>query len=126
MGVIMNIVNSTRMIQTVKNIKSKTFTLYNPRINKELEINYSGAKILWDIFKCKVTSFQLEKNKDYIEMLCKEGFIDIKLYKPQNNVHLCKVFTGTTPLSALTIEITNKCNLKCIHCYGNVYCKIKM
>lgn len=118
MGVIMNIVNSTRMIQTVKNIKSKTFTLYNPRINKELEINYSGAKILWDIFKCKVTSFQLEKNKDYIEMLCKEGFIDIKLYKPQNNVHLCKVFTGTTPLSALTIEITNKCNLKCIHCYG--------
>lgn len=118
MGVIMNIANSTRMVQTPNNIKSKTFTLYNSQINKELEINYSGARILRRIFNNSITRAQIQKNKEFIELLIEKGFITTEPYKLSSNVQLCKPFKGPTPLNALTIELTNKCNLKCIHCYG--------
>ncbi len=116
----MRIKTGTRMIQTYKNRKEHKFTVYNNQLPEEIEINLRGAEILENIYKNGDDYiWKLTKNKEYneyIKQLQDIGFLNEET--TDNNVYLAKRCSYKYPLTALSIELTDLCNLRCKHCYG--------
>lgn len=113
----------TRMIQDRKNIRSSTFDLYNTQLEEELNISFFAAKMLRKAFS-KNSLDELPNNNKTKELffeLLDAGYI---VEEPQSsdacdNIFLGEPFHGHYPLSSLSIELTNGCNLRCKHCYGS-------
>ena len=106
----------TRMVQTLNNKKEHLFTLYNNTLNKRIEINYIGAKLLFLLNKGRLDSDKIMK-LSFIKELIDLGFIiDSSEYE---NSTILKKCSERYPLTALTLELTNQCNLNCLHCYGS-------
>lgn len=113
--------SGTRLIQTLKNKRKNQYSLTNIFLNFDCTINHKAANVIKEISKLnnlKKEQKILKKYGDFVESLKKIGIIvdssevndDYKTYimeKPQR-----------LPLSCFNIELTNGCNLRCIHCYG--------
>ena len=111
-----SIIPGTRLIQTLENKKKKVFTLYNNSINTSIEINCLGYKLLHLINK-KFISIESVLDLPFINDLIQLKFISkndkFNNVNISNNIHCCY------PLTTIAMEITNQCNLNCIHCYGS-------
>ncbi len=65
--------------------------------------------------------FVVSKTRKFVKMLYNIGFVDRKF----NNSKKCDLYFMefddkiNFPLTSLNIELTNNCNLNCIHCYGS-------
>lgn len=111
--------NGTRMIQTRSDRKNKRYRLYNNRTGNELVLNNIAAALLRRYY-----------NADAIDKMSKSIFagtlfkellnagIMIDSTTASNGIFLSKRCKYRLPLTALSLELTNACNLNCIHCYG--------
>lgn len=112
----------TRMIQSRKNAADSTFTLYNNQLFEKAEISTYAAKLLrkahnhgnFDILS------QNSVVQGFWNQLVEMGFIVETEKTPRNapNVFIANPIRKALPLTALNIELTNMCNLRCEHCYG--------
>jgi len=112
----------TRMIQTRKNIINKSFTLYNTDLATKCEVNYRAARILRKILKNpKLKKERFPKDiQEFIRNLYELGYIiDSISTSADKKTFLAKKCKHKLPLTALNLELTNLCNLNCIHCYGS-------
>lgn len=115
--------SGTRMVQSRDNKASSSFTLFNNRLNDELEISFYAAQILrkaqkkgdMDVIKMN------PQTEQFYDELKDAGFIQdqISEYELPYHVYLAKNLHSWFPLSAFNIELTNICNLRCQHCYGS-------
>ena len=116
-----NIKSGTRMVQTLKNKKDKVFTLYNNSINKSIEINYMGARLL-RLIKNKSLKIENLLGLSFIQELIQLNFIT---NEENSNVMLSKKCHYKYPLTSISLELTNQCNLNCVHCYGSYGANVK-
>lgn len=115
----MNFRNGTRLIQTREQKKKKRYLLYNNQLSNSLIINSAGAKLVKKLFNNKKN---IKINDNFIKGLINYKFVSLiknKLYSSQNLMQIRCPFNY--PLTNLNMELTNRCNLKCIHCYGSFY-----
>ena len=111
----------TRLIQTFNDRKNNTYTLMNIFLKFECTLNSKAAKIIKQIYKLnniKAEQNLIKKYDDFINSLKDVGILEdnIKLEEKYNTYLLEK--HQKFPLSCLNVELTNGCNLRCIHCYG--------
>lgn len=95
--------------------KSCIYDLYNGRL---YSINHNLANILKDINDCYYDTeyiFEDELN-EIINILIEKEIISTSITKKINHIEDLKINYKTSKLA--WIEITSKCNLKCIHCYN--------
>lgn len=111
----MKLLEGTRIVKTRNSQKNSSFELINNRLGIDLSINYSGAKIIRCIFDQKEIK---NKHSSFVRDLKELGLV-IDSDEEQKNVFLCDNKKIEYPLSCLNVELTNRCNLKCIHCYGD-------
>lgn len=87
---------------------------------KVLDVNEVVYKLLQEINSGKANSYEKLSRligKSIIkELYNKRLIIDSEI--PRYNENVLEQFRGKFPLHSLTIELTNACNLNCIHCYG--------
>ena len=114
--------SGTRMLQGRPNIRASTFTLYNTMLEEKAEISAYAA---WLLRKAhNKNSFEaLKKSKAtrvFLNQLIDMGFIQEMdaTSVERSTVFLGKKVSHHFPLTALNIELTNICNLRCEHCYG--------
>ncbi len=108
----MKLIQGTRMVQTNKDRKEHTWTLFNNIIGKELVINKQAARL---ITKIQNNRNMWHRNEDFYRKLEHLEFLD----KNESDViHLSSLKSKKYPLTSLAIELTDGCNLKCAHCYG--------
>ncbi|NSS93489.1 radical SAM protein [Enterococcus faecalis] len=96
----------------IYNLNKKTGFLFNKKTGKEFFLNKMGAEILSDILKKKKNKLTpVEEN--YILRLKAYGLItDVKI---TDGVY--REVQTDIPLQSIQLELSKKCNLKCIHCY---------
>ncbi len=113
--------------------KYKIGILYNKRLFKAMEINWQGIAlfagisnglcrrdlILYTAKTCKIISLEgQEKISKFIDILLGKNVIErcngTDSVKSLNQIKINKV---SPPLSRIMLEVTNRCNLQCIHCY---------
>ena len=121
--------NGTRMIQTRKTKKEHKYLLYNTFSDDQLEINRFSAFLLRKYFKNNKIE-ELEKipfTSDLFKELKETGIITDN-QTSTGGVYLGRKCKYKHPFTAFTMELTDRCNLKCQHCYGafgeNTDCKI--
>lgn len=101
------------------------------RINKDaLEIirNLNGTKTFDDLVDMMI-SCHLEKKEqakyklnNFLNELEKNPGISVEYLKKTNPIEIPILGNGKTQYpSAISVEITHRCNAKCLHCYGE-YC----
>ena len=104
------------------------------RINKDaLEIirNLNGTKTFDDLVDMMI-SCHLEKKEqakyklnNFLNELEKNPGISVEYLKKTNPIEIPILGNGKTQYpSAISVEITHRCNAKCLHCYGE-YCAKK-
>ena len=113
----------TRMLQGQSNIRNSTFALFNTQLEEQFEISSYAAKMLRKAHNAGNIDSLLynTKTKDFILELLEAGFIVEETSTSASDDY---TFLGTPiphryPLSNLSIELTNGCNLQCRHCYGS-------
>lgn len=107
----MRIKEGTIITQTQLDIEQHTYTLCNNVIGAEVTINRAGALAVNKIKK------GVKKGSDaFCEELKKAGFIEEGSNETKENFYKRKY--SRYPLTSLAIEITDGCNLNCVHCYG--------
>ncbi|MBR5788904.1 MAG: radical SAM protein [Lachnospiraceae bacterium] len=115
--------SGTRMIQTRSDIKNNQYKIYNNSTGNELELNSIAAALLRKYYKKDA----IDKMSTSIlagtlfKELVNAGII-IDSTTASNNVFLSKRCEYSLPLTALSLELTDACNLNCIHCYGSFGC----
>ncbi len=111
----------TRLVQTLKNKRKHLFTLMNIFLNFDSTINYKAAKVVKQISKLKNLKQEqkiLKKYGDFINSLKQIGLIvDSSEINSEYKTYIMEK-SQKLPLSCLNVELTNGCNLRCIHCYG--------
>lgn len=122
----LKIISPLRLVQTLKNKRDETFTMYSPRCREALIINKKGASLVHKIVTSRVDIERLRrkiKTKKFISLLIDSGYIrDLDDSYPTNkmDIHFPKsTDKRDLPLSALSIELTDSCNLNCKHCYSS-------
>lgn len=95
--------------------KSCIYDLYNGRL---YSINHNLANILKDINDCYYDTEYIFKDElnEIINILIEKEIISTSITKKINHIEDLKINYKTFKLA--WIEITSKCNLKCIHCYN--------
>ena len=86
----------------------KNAAIYDFNVNKVYSINNAGRKIIEDVLEGKNISTE---DKKYIEELLDLNLLSRKEY----------ILTDEFPnpkLNFAWLEVTEKCNLNCVHCYG--------
>lgn len=108
----------TRMIQTLSSIKTHTYLLINNTLDDYIEIGEDAANLLRKIYK----NNSIDNNEEELEFskkLLDLGFFSKEKWNQEDDfVYLGKRYKDRFPLTSLNIELTNACNLKCEHCYG--------
>jgi len=117
----MRVLQGTRLFQTLSNQVSNEFSLLNTRTGKHLIINAEAASIFHSLNRssCGIKLWFLHifpYYRSFFSEFKKEGFL-VKTSK-KTDVFFCPKYKKN-PLSALNIELTNYCNLDCVHCYGS-------
>jgi radical SAM protein with 4Fe4S-binding SPASM domain len=110
------------MIQKRKNVKDNTYTLFNTNLDVKLEISSDAARLLRKIHNNITQTPQGIKKKelDFIDELSSLGFLCEETQSTcSQSVYLANRSKYRLPLTALNIELTNSCNLRCTHCYGS-------
>ncbi len=112
--------NGTRLIQTREQKKKNLYLLYNNQVSNTLTINSTGVKIIKKIFNNKQ---KFEKDNVFLESLINYHFAS----SLQSEIYSSRAFISNRckynlPLTNINLELTNMCNLKCVHCYGS-FCK---
>ena len=111
----------TRLVQTLKNKRKHLFTLMNIFLNFDSTINYKAAQVIKQISKLKNLKQEqkiLKKYGDFINSLKQIGLIvDSSEVNSEYKTYIMEK-SQKLPLSCLNVELTNGCNLRCIHCYG--------
>ena len=108
-------------IVAVKNPFENKIFIYD-RLNKiEFNINEDTFEILKDIKNNNYTKNDLIEifPEEFIESLFEMNILTIKKQKNINNVKELTKYNN----ARIFVELTEKCNLKCQHCYGNFECK---
>lgn len=108
-----------------KYFNKKAYAIVIPDESGEiLDVNEIIYKLLQEINNGKANTYEKLSHligKSIIkELYEKKLIIDSKI--PRYNENVLKPFKGEFPLHSLTIELTNTCNLNCIHCYGRFGC----
>ena len=104
----------------VNNKFEKRVFVYD-RLNRiEYEINDDCFDVIFDI---KNNDYTLENlytmyDKDFIDQLFELGILTNNIQKNINNVKKLDTYNNVR----IFVELTNKCNLKCKHCYGGFAC----
>lgn len=104
----------------VNNKFEKRAFIYD-RLNRvEYEINDDCFEI---IFNIKYNEYTLETlytmyDRDFIKQLFELGILTKSIQKNINNVKKLDNYNN----ARIFVELTNKCNLKCKHCYGEFGC----
>ena len=111
----MKLIHGTRMVQTNKDKKEHTWTLFNNNIGKELVINKQAAYL---ITKMQKNKNMWRRNEDFYSELERWGFLDRNEKGEADEIYLSNLKNKKYPLTSLAIELTDGCNLKCTHCYG--------
>lgn len=119
-----------KWIRVTQSINSKKimgdFIVYNSKTGGELKINYSCYLLLKKINnmiinnddELKLLAKRYSHNyKEIIKLLFDNNFICYTNIKEKNN-NILEPLKLKFPLTYLALEITEKCNLKCKHCYG--------
>ncbi len=105
------------MVQTSADMANRTYTVYNNSLDQEIQVNSTGAKILRNINNNNYVDNTDET--EFIKQLIETGIVIDDEEWTGND----KAFLGTRclfkyPLTALSIELVDYCNLSCKHCYG--------
>lgn len=108
-------------IRITKQFVSKKYMLYSSQKNRVvMDIGDSLRNLLMDINLGKYkTRKEMEKvvSKEIIQNLFdKEIIVEAEHYEYNENI--LPDLKYDYPLSSLVIELTNACNLNCVHCYG--------
>lgn len=122
-----NISKTVRITQKYQRgfFKNK-WTIYDTSTAKEIEIDYAVYLFLKDINEHEIADENIifERAKQYI---FKSADIVKRLMTERVIVEDCKKICNCNilspmkvkfPLTKLIIELTNACNLRCVHCYG--------
>ncbi len=106
----------TRIIQKSKSVINATFQVYNNQLSEYAEINLLARELLYKAYQSgdysRLPSPLINQLLDMGILL--EGIQNEK-YPP---VTFCETNSRILPLTSLSIELTNMCNLRCKHCYG--------
>ena len=112
-----------RLIQTWKSKKENKFFLVGKNIDDKIVLNRNGASLLLKFHKNNLNN-EFTKNEkllteysQFFDFLKKENVL-VNTNCLQENIFLIKK-SPKLPLSSLNIEITDGCNLQCIHCYND-------
>lgn len=123
-----NLNKNIRIVYYPVNSKS-TYLLIDNRKNQEFEINNAALSIIKSInnsLECgtnllfeinQLTKIKFNYIKDYIEILLQKNIIESSIHK-SINLNILEPFKKRKPLHSVALEVTQKCNLRCIHCYG--------
>lgn len=87
--------------------KAKLFSVNKALADKLIEINQNGLSVADDV------DYEL---KDILQQFIKNDLI--KISQTHSSTHIEDIICKDTGSKFAWIEITNKCNLKCIHCYN--------
>lgn len=119
MVITMVIVNPDLRIS--KNTGKKIYSVVIPTEREDiLEINEIIYKLLQEVNDGSAnTDEKLSRliSRSIIRELYEKRLI-MNSNEPRYNENLLGKFNGEFPLRVLTIELTNSCNLNCIHCFG--------
>lgn len=126
-----------RSVNAFEKFNNNYLVIVNVKHNS-LFVYEKDVKIIWDLINKKTTlenlyirliemGYQLEKKElyDIIEILAKSGVLicntigeDLEYIKESNQLEdYCNDSIRHFLPTKLHIELTNKCNLKCIHCF---------
>lgn len=110
------------MVQTKKGIKNDEFFILNKDLNERIVINEKGAYLLRKLYKAinekRDISKLINRNKEFFQVLIDSKVLVCGKNETNKNVFISKK-TPRLPLSSINLEITDGCNLKCIHCYDD-------
>lgn len=109
----MGLIKYSRIYQTAETRKDNTYILQNTKTEEQLVISKQARKFLSSYKKGKTINL-LPSNFFFVSELKKLGYWE----RTNNFVYICKDYTNQI-LSSLNIELTNTCNLNCVHCYGS-------
>ncbi|MCK9427955.1 MAG: radical SAM protein [Acholeplasmataceae bacterium] len=120
-------INISKNIRILNN--NNQYIVINTKRNNEHIINEEMYNLLNDINNKSYTLDEFVKSKSYelavshhkvfnkLEELIRLDIITLNSKHINNKNVLSKYIYGYS-LDSLSIEVTNKCNLKCVHCYG--------
>ena len=114
--------NGIRIVQSRNSKQNYEYIVTGEELNERVFINISGFNIINKFIKLvnkqkPYTKFML-KYKDFFNFLIESKIM--KEYKDMpSNIFFISSKTPSLPLSSLNLEITDGCNLKCIHCYDD-------
>lgn len=112
----------TKIARTLEDIKNSTYTIFNNQLGIKATINSFSLKLILECVnpmgEINRIYFLIPKYKLFFRQLEKLGFLE-KDYS-EGPRFLCDYQDITTlPLTSLNIELTHRCNFKCLHCYGS-------
>lgn len=110
---IMGLTRYSRVIRSEESKRTDTFVLQNPTLEEQLVISRKAKNFLSNYKKGSIFNL-LPSNRLFVSELRKMGFWN----SSDEDVFICDEYDGL-PLSSLNIELTNSCNLNCVHCYGS-------
>ncbi len=101
--------------------EKKIYGVFIPTVKREIiDVNEVIYKLLQEINNGEANTYgKLSRliSKSIIKELYDKGLI-VDSDIPRYNENVLPEFKWEFPLHSLTIELTNICNLNCIHCYG--------
>lgn len=110
----------TRIIQSKQNVLDNTYTVFNNKLKNSIEVGAIYAKLLELTGECGINKLMYGAlGRKFFRMLKDNGFICDSQDEPNKLVPLFVKRNTDLPLTSLSIELANLCNLKCVHCYGN-------
>lgn len=105
------------MVQTSADRLNRTYTVYNNCLEQKIQVNQTGARILRRINDNRYISNHDEI--EFVKQLIEMGFlVEDNEWIESERAFLGKRCLFRYPLTALSIELVNYCNLNCKHCYG--------
>lgn len=108
----------------VVNNKFENKTFIYDRLNRtEFDINDETFSIIEDIKRNNYTKedIYLKYDANFIEQLFDLNILTTKKQKNINNVKRLSTFNNVR----IFVELTDKCNLRCKHCYGSFACSMQ-
>lgn len=117
----MNIAPFTRIIKTKTDFENGTYTIFNNTNNNVAVLDSFSYNFIKTVCnrkgEMKIPWLIKFKSTKFIADMISLGFITNENIN-ENNIFLNVDDRLSQPLTHLSIELTDFCNLKCVHCYG--------
>ncbi len=110
----MGLLKHSRIIQNHETRQNNAYILQNSKLENQLVVSRKARDFLLS-YKEKQLINLLPSNFLFLSELKNRGFWDNNSEKES---YICADYNGNL-LSSLNIELTNACNLNCVHCYGS-------